>query len=304
MSRTNRTYILFIILAILVGGAAIYKLVEGATNIDSTNRWAWSDSSGWWDFYATNSVEVTSYKLTGYASSSIGEISVDCATSPIGNICTSEYGVCNGTQYAHSGGTCQGSESTMGNLSGFAWNDSIGWISFCGGASTSQCPGTIAYGVTVDSNGDFQGWAWNDIEGWISFNSANHGGSYPYKVATAWRATSTIGYLESSIFDQQTQGALNSIIWQGTQPTNTCVKFQIAVSDSEGGPWTYYGTGQDTNTYFGSSCPGPDAPIKIVGADRDWVNNKRYLRYKVRLDSNLFQDQTPTVNNIILNWSP
>lgn len=278
-----------------------------ATNINSTNRWAWSDMSGWWDHYGTNTVNVTSYKIEGYASSSIGEISFDCATSPNGNICgVSEYGVCNGTQYTHSGGTCQGDSANIGKLSGFAWNDAIGWISFCGGNNTTQCPGSISYGVTIDSNGDFQGWAWNDIEGWISFNCIQPGlcGTSNYKVNTSWQAMSKVGALESLIFDSQTQGILNSIIWQGTQPSGTCVKFQIAVSNSTSGPWTYYGPNQDTNQYFGNSCSGPDSPIIIGGSDRAWIANKRYLRYKVRLESDLFRSQTPTVNNIILNWSP
>lgn len=309
--RINRTYILFIILAVLVGGAAVYKLVKAATNIDATNRWAWSDASGWWDFYTTNSVEVTSYKLTGYASSSIGDISLDCATTRNGNICgTSNYGICNGQNATHqSDGTCSGAQGN-GVLSGYAWNDAIGWISFCGGNNTSQCPGSISYGVTIDSNGDFQGWAWNDIEGWISFNSANHGGANPYWVNTAWRAGKRVGYLESSIFDQQTQGILNSIVWQGTKPTiETCVKFQIAVSNNPNGPWNYSGprTNPDIpepNTYFGGACPAPDQAILITGIDRTWVNNQRYLRYKVKLESNFLQDQTPIINNIILNWSP
>jgi len=283
------------------------KIIKAATNIDQTYRYAWSDFSGWWDFYSENTVEVNSFKLTGYASSSIGDISLDCATTRNGNICNvSEYGICNGTEYEHQNGTCQGSESTVGSLSGYAWNDAIGWISFCGGNNTNQCPGSIPYGVTIDSNGDFQGWAWNDIEGWISFNCEQPGlcDTAKYRVNTSWRFAGTTGYLESSTFDTQTQGTLNSIIWQGTQPSGTCVKFQIAVSNDQNGPWVYYGPGQDSNTYFGSSCPGPNTPITIKGDDRIWVNNKRYLRYKVFLQSDVFSSQTPTITNIILNWSP
>jgi hypothetical protein len=300
--------ILFILIlaAVVVAIFLNNGVIKAATNINSTNRWAWSDLSGWWDFYVENTVEVTSYKLTGYASSSIEDISLDCATTRNGNICgTSEYGVCNGTQYEHQNGTCQKSESTLRNLSGFAWNDAIGWISFCGGNGTNQCPGSISYGVTIDSNGDFQGYAWNDIEGWVSFNCINHGGcDISYKVNTNWQSIGAIGYLESSIFDTQTKGTLNSIIWQGSQPSGTCVNFQIAVSNSQSGPWAYYGPGQNSNAYFGASCPGPNSPIVIGGSDRVWISNKQYLRYKAQLQSDVFRSQTPTVTNIILNWSP
>jgi hypothetical protein len=33
-------------------------------------------------------------------------------------------------------------------------------------------------------------------------------------------------------------------------------------------------------------------------------NNKRYFRYKVTLDSNIAQDATPQVDDVIINWSP
>ncbi len=290
------------------------KIIKGqeTTNITSTppNFYAWNDLVGWFDFYNTLTVKVTSYKLEGYASTtSIGYFSLDCKTSPIGDICgTSEYGVCNGYK-PHQNGTCEGDENNLGNLSGYAWNDTIGWVAFCVGGQTTTCPGYIdgnRYRVTIDSEGDFRGYAWNDLIGWISFNNLNHSGNIAYKVNTSWRATSVVAYLESAIFDTQTKGTLNSIIWQGTLPQNTCVRFQIAVADDPNGPWNYYGPGQLPTSYFpgGVSCASPDFPIKIEPGDRSWISNHRYLRYKVRLDSNLFQDKTPTITNIILNWSP
>jgi len=120
---------------------------------------------------------------------------------------------------------------------------------------------------------------------------------------------STSGTLISSIFDTtRTSGAnLNSIIWQGTQPANTCVEFQIAVSNTSTGPWEYkgcdsYDCAATTGSYYGASCPGPNVAIPIY--DRAQVKNQRYLRYKATLISDVNQTVSPTIEDIILNWSP
>jgi len=61
---------------------------------------------------------------------------------------------------------------TEHNMSGWAWSDTVGWLSF---NSLNGSPG-IDYGVnaTVDGNGNLNGplsgYAWNDNVGWISFN--------------------------------------------------------------------------------------------------------------------------------------
>ena len=57
-------------------------------------------------------------------------------------------------------------------LSGFAWSDTIGWISFSctdvGSCSVSN------YAVTVDGvSGNLSGYAWSDTIGWISFQSSD-----------------------------------------------------------------------------------------------------------------------------------
>ena len=58
---------------------------------------------------------------------------------------------------------------TGDNLSGYAWSDNIGWISFnCTDVGTCA---TADYGVNVDTGtGNFSGYAWSDNVGWISFN--------------------------------------------------------------------------------------------------------------------------------------
>ncbi len=311
-----------IVLTVILFLQKIGVVRAAGTNISpiATSSVAWDDPSGYWDFYNTQTVTVAGTKVSGYASSSIGPISLDCATSPNGNICgTSNYGICNGPGPHATDGTCPNGDAGQSGtgLTGFAWNDDIGWISFnCNQTSqggTNVC-GTYPYSVQIDgSTGDLSGYAWNDKDGWISFNCANNGNcTYPYKVNTAWRATSTYGYLTSSVFDTQNpQGtALKSITWEGTSPANTCVDFQVAGSNSSSGPWTFMGPASSTSDYYGAACSS--APVGGVGCapadtpicvDTRAFNAYRYYRYQVRLRSDLLQTLTPNVNDVILNFS-
>ncbi|MCK5285711.1 MAG: hypothetical protein KAJ58_00595 [Candidatus Pacebacteria bacterium] len=59
------------------------------------------------------------------------------------------------------------------NVSGYAWSDNIGWISFnCidGGAGQSDICSVSNYGVDVGADNVLSGYAWSDNIGWISFN--------------------------------------------------------------------------------------------------------------------------------------
>jgi len=264
-----------------------FIIVFAATNIDSTYRYAWNDVIGWVDFYATDNINVSSTQLTGYASSSVGFIALDCATSPSGDICgTSDFKVL---------------KDGTGGLSGYAWNDNIGWLNFSGTTTQDQ-----AYGVSVDpSSGDFSGWAWNDAVGWFSFNCSNSGagGCSPsdYKVKTGLTSTSTSASLVSSIFDTWavSGAAINTIMWQGTQPSGTRVKFQIASSNSAAGSWDYKGPDGSETTYYSPTNTGIPAQINLA-----YHNNHRYFRYKIFLYSDASQINSPTVTDVIINWSP
>lgn len=54
------------------------------------------------------------------------------------------------------------------NLSGWAWSETIGWISF---NSTNQ-GGGANYGVNVANGGNMSGYGWSEHIGWISFNDS------------------------------------------------------------------------------------------------------------------------------------
>ena len=272
-----------------------YFIALAATNIlpdnpsavpPQYNQWAWNDTIGWIDFYSTNNVNVLPAQLNGYANSSVGYIALDCATSPNGNICgTSNFKVSN---------------DGSGNLTGWAWNDAIGWISF----DSSTAGSSYVYQVTISpSTGDFSGWAWNDIVGWISFNclQPNICGTSDYKVKTVWRNVATSGNLTSSIFDTGASSgvAINTIMWQGNKPSDTNVKFQIASSNSSSGPWSYFGPDGSDTTYY--TPTDANMPVQINSV---FHNNHRYFRYKIFLYSNASQTAGPRVDDVIINYSP
>ena len=60
-------------------------------------------------------------------------------------------------------------------LTGWAWSDNIGWVSFnC--ENTSSC-GSSNYVVELDlTSGNLSGYAWSDNLGWLSFNSSHVSG--------------------------------------------------------------------------------------------------------------------------------
>ncbi|MEX2436738.1 MAG: hypothetical protein WD471_01065, partial [Candidatus Paceibacterota bacterium] len=114
-----------------------------------------------------------------------------------------------------------------------------------------------------------------------------------------------------SIIDTQQQegSTLKSIIWHGSQPAGTTVDFQVAVATSTDGPWNYLGPNEDSESYYARECPlvGPSnpgaGPSKAICIDKNITEDNRYLRYKVRLQTDEAQSVTPTITDIILNWS-
>ena len=300
------------------------------TNIASTspNYWAWNDMIGWIDFYrndpSTGPVIVQSRQLQGYASSSVGDISLNCNSG----------GNSSGVNYCPTDGTAgyKVKNNGEGDLSGWAWNDLIGWISFCGTDvllnATSGCPYTgVTYRVLVYNRfgaeappSDFSGWAWNDIVGWISFdcltalNCDSEFYETGYKVRTSWFATSTYGDVYSSVFDTGVVGGakFNSVNFiatgVGTTSTAPGILFQLAISTSSAGPWNFVGSGGSTSTFY-TAAYDQSSPLRIRGSnyfvsfDNNY-NNARYFRYRIRLKSNKPQTASPVVYDVVVNWSP
>jgi hypothetical protein len=65
------------------------------------------------------------------------------------------------------------SAAASDNVSGYAWSENIGWISF----NNLSAGGEQNYGVDINpSNGKFSGFAWSENIGWIKFDPS---GPYP-----------------------------------------------------------------------------------------------------------------------------
>jgi len=111
--------------------------------------------------------------------------------------------------------------------------------------------------------------------------------------------TGSAGELISSILDTgvSSGAGFNSLLWQGSLGTGGSVKFQIAFSNDQSGPWTYYGpiSTSDWYDYF------PDVSIALTTTGSASPQNKRYIRYKINLSTS---STTPTINDIIINWTP
>ena len=113
-------------------------------------------------------------------------------------------------------------------------------------------------------------------------------------------ATATVASLTSSILDTGVSGGagFNSLLWQGSLGTGGAVKFQIAFSNNQAGPWTnYYGPTSESDYYL----PNPNVSYAFPTTGTASPQNYRYIRYKVYLSTS---STTPTVNDIIINWSP
>lgn len=103
------------------------------------------------------------------------------------------------------------------------------------------------------------------------------------------------GYIESSTLDTgSAHVAYNWIKWTGTAPVNTAIKFQIATSENEAGPWVYLGPDGTVNSFYTNGAG------ELINYN---VNlNKRYIRYKLFLENNNSL-QPPTLEEVIISYS-
>jgi len=106
----------------------------------------------------------------------------------------------------------------VGDLSGFAHSDNIGWISLnC--VSTNSCA-TIQYKVSSDADGNLSGWAWSENYGWISFNCSNDDSC----ASSNYKATvnQTTGDFDGYAWSQNLGWISFNCITGGSGQTNIC----------------------------------------------------------------------------------
>ncbi|MDB6024975.1 MAG: hypothetical protein JWM68_1198 [Verrucomicrobiales bacterium] len=152
---TVRDSLVAVLLFIMAAFAASDAKAAGL--VDATNRFVWSESSGWINFAPeTQSVSVayndTNRFLTGYVwGENVGYIRLSSSTNgPFLNTTATNWGI---------------NLNTTGVLSGFAWGENIGWINFGGSNSVVQIDAATGF---------LQGYAWGENIGWIRFRSATN----------------------------------------------------------------------------------------------------------------------------------
>lgn len=121
-----------------------------AGTISATDKYAWSENTGWLNFGPTNGgVTVYPPYLSGYLwQQNIGWI---------------KLGANAGGPYANTGATDWGvNRDSAGNLSGYAWSEAMGWINF------APAHGGVAINTV---SGAFDGYAWGANIGWTRFRS-------------------------------------------------------------------------------------------------------------------------------------
>jgi hypothetical protein len=177
--HTMRILILTLTLTLLC--TLTLPTLAGATgNISLTDKYAWSETSGWQNFASTDGgVTVYDDHLEGYTwAENIGWIKLGSFSG-------------GGTHtYTNTDNSNWGVNRSGSNLTGYAWSENAGWIKLnpSGG------------GVTLDAvSGFLDGWAWGENIGWVHFRNTSP--SYGVAVHT---------YLLSLIFSGSGSGNITS----------------------------------------------------------------------------------------------
>lgn len=107
------------------------------------------------------------------------------------------------------------------------------------------------------------------------------------------------GILISSVYDTFSTSTFNTIMWQGIKLADTNVQFQVAVSNTAGGPWNYYGPDGSAISYY-----IPSDKNVLIDLNPHYVSNNRYVRYKAFLLPDAGHSTSSIIYDIIINWSP
>src|SRR3989338_2718317 len=79
------------------------------------------------------------------------------------------------------------SASVSGAMGGYAWSDTIGWISLSGSN----------YGLSIDGSGKLSGYAWSDNIGWITANESELSGCPSNPCRAKWNGNQLAGWLKA-----------------------------------------------------------------------------------------------------------
>jgi Bacterial Ig domain len=100
-------------------------------------------------------------------------------------------------------------------ITGYAWSDTIGWISLSGSTSVST-----SYGLTIASDGTLSGYGWSDNIGWVSANTGDLSGCPSGTCRAKLVGSNLQGWLKAlGASDAQSGGWDGFISLSGSSPT-------------------------------------------------------------------------------------
>ena len=119
---------------------------------------------------------------------------------------------------------------TGDNVSGWAWSENIGWISF----NNTTGGGGVNYGVNIGSDGIFSGYAWSENIGWISFNQSELSGcpSGTCRAEVNLSNYEVSGWARALSYGDGWEG------WIRLRGSNYGVKINDATQEFEGWAWS------------------------------------------------------------------
>ncbi len=150
-----------------------------------------------------------------------------------------------------------GNASAAGNVTGFAWSDSAGWISMScdnsaltdGNAIPNSCS-TVDYGVTLDpATGAMSGYAWSTNMGWMKFDPS---GTTPTYTANRLGNARVLGVTTAGVRPTVGWARFCSSFNQSTMPDNCTGGNTITTSNGAWNGWVAMsGDGSDGNPAYG-----------------------------------------------------
>lgn len=119
----------------------------------------------------------------------------------------------------------------------------------------------------------------------------------------AGESFASTGTFESETFDSGYATAFNYIMFHGSTPVDTTLRFQVAIADPVSGScaassFSYVGPDGTSNTYFTT-----DGSIPFSDDNIEYENPGRCFRYKLYLDTT-DPSNTPVAEDITVNYSP
>jgi len=183
-------------------------------------------------------------------------------------------------------GTFVSSQGTSGEITGYLWSDTIGWISL--NCSNHGTCGTSDYKLSVDAYGAVSGYAWSENIGWVTAESASLAGCPTAPCTARFESSELTGWLKAVSGGSAESGGWDGFIsLSGTSPA-------YGISNS-GGTLSGYAWGdtvvgwlqsyaattyveeppcQDTQGYF---CDGSTSKYRTDQCDESTISACSYL---------------------------